>query len=193
MGRDQTHQRILDAATAEFAQKGYSGATTRGIATRAGVNELTLFRHFGSKDELMAAVLRSAPATIALSEGVIAQMNKLPPQEALLEFARHALEYLTERVPWLRVELVEPERTHQATSEHRFGIYALVADYFRGLQASGAMRPDTDPLVAADVFLAGIMGYVVHHRVMCPSEPTSKEEAFLRLLVQLFLPHPEVK
>lgn len=98
MGRDQTHQRILDAATAEFAQKGYSGATTRGIATRAGVNELTLFRHFGSKDELMAAVLRSAPATIALSEGVIAQMNKLPPQEALLEFARHALESLLSRL-----------------------------------------------------------------------------------------------
>jgi AcrR family transcriptional regulator len=45
--------RLLDAAARVFAQHGASGATTRRIADQAGVNEVTLFRLFGSKDALL--------------------------------------------------------------------------------------------------------------------------------------------
>jgi len=48
-----TEQRILDAAMRVFARDGVSGATTREIARVARVNEVTLFRHFRSKDELL--------------------------------------------------------------------------------------------------------------------------------------------
>jgi AcrR family transcriptional regulator len=41
--------RLLDSARASFAEGGYRGATTRGIAERAGVTEAMVFRHFGSK------------------------------------------------------------------------------------------------------------------------------------------------
>jgi len=52
--------RLLEAALAEVAERGLRGATTRRIAERAGVNEVTLFRHFGSKTALVAAALRNA-------------------------------------------------------------------------------------------------------------------------------------
>ncbi|MCG8351742.1 MAG: TetR/AcrR family transcriptional regulator, partial [Chloroflexales bacterium] len=48
---------ILDAALDVIAQKGYAGATTRQIAAAAGINEVTLFRRFGSKHKLLAAVI----------------------------------------------------------------------------------------------------------------------------------------
>src|ERR1044071_2457864 len=49
--------RILDAAARVYAEYGYRGATTRRIAVAAGVNEITLFRHFGSKDALLREAL----------------------------------------------------------------------------------------------------------------------------------------
>lgn len=51
--------RILDAAVATMAEHGYAGATTRQIAAAAAVNEVTLFRKFGSKANLLReAMLR---------------------------------------------------------------------------------------------------------------------------------------
>ena len=50
-------QRILDAALKVFASEGYTGATTRRIAEEANVAEVTLFRKFQSKENLLREVL----------------------------------------------------------------------------------------------------------------------------------------
>ena len=42
-------KQILDAALDVMAERGYTGATTRQMAAAAGINEVTLFRRFGSK------------------------------------------------------------------------------------------------------------------------------------------------
>lgn len=52
-------ERILEAAREVFAQHGSAGATTRRIAEAAGVNEVTLFRHFGSKEALLDEAART--------------------------------------------------------------------------------------------------------------------------------------
>lgn len=54
--------RILAAAARVYAAHGFRGATTRRIATEAGVNEVTLFRTFGSKAALIDEALRRAAA-----------------------------------------------------------------------------------------------------------------------------------
>ena len=50
-----TDEKLLSAAIELMAEKGYDGTTTREIAALAGVNEVTLFRHFGSKQKLLEA------------------------------------------------------------------------------------------------------------------------------------------
>ena len=50
-----TSDKILLAAIELMAEKGYNGTTTKEIAAHAGVNEVTLFRHFGSKQKLLEA------------------------------------------------------------------------------------------------------------------------------------------
>jgi AcrR family transcriptional regulator len=52
--------RIIESAARIFAETGYRGATTRRIAQAADVNEVTLFRHFGSKDELIREAIGHA-------------------------------------------------------------------------------------------------------------------------------------
>src|SRR5213075_1386115 len=56
---EEIRSRILAAASRVYAQYGFRGATTRLIATAAGVNEVTLFRTFGSKAQLFQAMLHA--------------------------------------------------------------------------------------------------------------------------------------
>ncbi len=62
--------RILEAAARVYAQHGYRGATTRRIAYEAGVNEITLFRHFGTKSALLDCVIQES--------GILEKIPPLP-------------------------------------------------------------------------------------------------------------------
>ncbi|WP_308408400.1 TetR/AcrR family transcriptional regulator [Streptomyces murinus] len=53
----ETRARILWAAGAVFAERGYEAATVRDIAARAGVNQALIFRYFGSKQALLTEVM----------------------------------------------------------------------------------------------------------------------------------------
>lgn len=57
---EATRQRILDAATAEFAQHGISGARVDRIASAAATNKAQLYAYFGSKDQLFDTVFAAS-------------------------------------------------------------------------------------------------------------------------------------
>ena len=81
---DRTRQRLLDAATEILNRVGIQGATTREIARRAGVNEVTLFRHFKSKEQLLRAVLQRG---LAAEAAILDEHSSW--KESLEEYARH--------------------------------------------------------------------------------------------------------
>jgi len=54
----KTGTKILEAASKLFSEFGYNGASTKKIAEDAGVNEITLFRHFKNKGNLLQTVIR---------------------------------------------------------------------------------------------------------------------------------------
>ncbi|MGA8660517.1 MAG: TetR/AcrR family transcriptional regulator [Chthoniobacterales bacterium] len=59
---DQTRQSLLVAAAKVFSRDGFQAATTREIAREANVNEVTLFRHFRTRTELLRATLEGGLA-----------------------------------------------------------------------------------------------------------------------------------
>lgn len=71
---DDTRARIIAAAKAIYEQNGTRGTTTREVAERAGVNEATLFRHFGNKQALLAA-MREGACSLQVFEGVLASLG----------------------------------------------------------------------------------------------------------------------
>src|ERR1035437_7717095 len=56
--RIDSRHRILDAARAEFSEKGFDGARVDSIAQRADVNKALIYYYFKSKDELLQELLR---------------------------------------------------------------------------------------------------------------------------------------
>lgn len=55
-----TRQRLIEAAVAEIAERGWAGVRTRSVATRAGVNNALVHYHFGSVDTLRLAAAGAA-------------------------------------------------------------------------------------------------------------------------------------
>jgi AcrR family transcriptional regulator len=62
-GREEVVAAILAAATELFAERGPAATSIRDIATRSNVNHGLVFRHFGTKDQLVGAVLDHLGAT----------------------------------------------------------------------------------------------------------------------------------
>lgn len=80
MATPDTRTQILDAAEHLFAEHGYRGTSVRAITTRAGANLAAVGYHFGSKAELMAAVVRRVvePLLAAQRAGLDALLARTP-------------------------------------------------------------------------------------------------------------------
>lgn len=81
-----THEKIIKAAFELFSQKGYLGTTTKKIAALAGVSEITLFRHFGSKEKIFEEVISNKSFLLDL-KSLLPKIADLDLKDALLEIA----------------------------------------------------------------------------------------------------------
>ncbi|GAA1778511.1 MULTISPECIES: TetR/AcrR family transcriptional regulator [Streptomonospora] len=99
----RTRQRILDAATVEFAEHGYAGARVGRIATAADRNQRMLYAHFGNKAGLFEAVLEEH--VVRAQQAVALDAEDLPGYAvALREFYVHN-PVLMRLALWQRLEL----------------------------------------------------------------------------------------
>jgi AcrR family transcriptional regulator len=74
-GESGTSDAILEAARAQFATRGYQGATIRGIAADAGVDPALVHHFYGTKDALFAAAMRMP---VVPSEAIAAALASAP-------------------------------------------------------------------------------------------------------------------
>ncbi|EFL29260.1 TetR family regulatory protein [Streptomyces himastatinicus ATCC 53653] len=79
-----TKERIITAATAEFAAHGVAGARVDRIATAAKANKRALYDYFGDKNKLFAVVLERRLAELA---------EAVPPSEDLPGYAEQLFDY----------------------------------------------------------------------------------------------------
>jgi AcrR family transcriptional regulator len=147
-----SRERILEAAARVYAKHGFRGATTRLIAIEAGVNEVTLFRTFGSKSALFAAVLGAhsgLPPTLP--------DDPRDPEAELTEFVQVSLNRLREMRPMLVHSMGEFEERPEAAEfacRGRTFVHETVTRYLRCLQDRGISSPESDVDTAA-VMLTG--------------------------------------
>lgn len=57
MTGDERRRKIIQAAMYVFSRSGFSGATTRKIAKKAGISEAMIYSHFKDKEDLYSAII----------------------------------------------------------------------------------------------------------------------------------------
>lgn len=108
---DEKQQRIINAALAEFAAKGYRHASTDRIVERAEISKGALFHYFGSKEKLYLFLLEWTAAT--MEQAVVAQLDLAQTDlfERLLQGSRVKMEILREHPDiWRFWDSFESER-----------------------------------------------------------------------------------
>jgi AcrR family transcriptional regulator len=80
-----TAERILDAAEALFAERGYAGTTLRDVAARVGLRIPSLYNHFPSKDALYAAVLERGIGPVLQILGAFSEGARRDRSEVIAE------------------------------------------------------------------------------------------------------------
>ena len=139
-GRDETRERLLESTYQLISEKGYLGATTREIAARAGVSELTLFRKFGKKELLFEEMLKSYTFLPRLRE-MLTDIHDLPLEEGLAAIGVRFLETLQERQPMFRILLSEmahyPEKVRSIYQQMILEIGSGLEKYLSQRQAMG--------------------------------------------------------
>lgn len=151
-------QRILDAADDLFRRIGIRGVGVEAIAEAAGTNKMTLYRHFASKDELVAEWVRGIVAQKEAEWDEIAAKHPGDPQAQLVDWSRRVAKKfaeMEERGSALGNALAElPEADHPARrviDEHRVREHERVRAVCR---EAGFPEPE----LAADQFYMMIEG-----------------------------------
>jgi AcrR family transcriptional regulator len=157
--RAPTRQRLLTAAAQVFARDGLAGSTTREIARTAGVNEVTLFRHFQTKAGLIAAVVgQNFGAQVAQAQTPAISTANLHAD--LTEQARRYDHLLKENITLIRTMIGEIHH-HE---DHERQVFKAI---FRPLRTTllerieravkeNELSDDTSPEVLTDLFSAMI-------------------------------------
>ena len=137
----ETHSRakLLVAAARVYAESGFRGATTRRIADEAGVNEVTIFRHFGSKAALIDEAVRNRSASPLRERPMLPERPEDPERELTAWCTAH-LEHLRARRSLIRKALSELEERPQGApcaTEPALCAAEELREYMRGLEAHG--------------------------------------------------------
>jgi AcrR family transcriptional regulator len=109
----ESRTKLLEAAARVYAESGFRGATTRRIAEEAGVNEVTIFRHFGSKAALIDEAVRSHTISPTGEQPVLPQLPVDPERELTAWCAAH-LAHLRSSRAFIRKTMGELEERPEA-------------------------------------------------------------------------------
>lgn len=182
---------LLEATLKLISEKGYRGATTRKIAQEAGVTELTLFRHFGSKEKLFKELLGSYTFLPRLKE-LLPKLDGLSSREALELIATRFLLTLKERKSMVRIMYSEyttyPENIREVYNKFVLEMRTTLAAYFEGLQKRGVLRKNISPAMTARMFLWIIFSYFRSEEIMQSSgmKKTAMEKQ-IREMIDIFM------
>lgn len=179
-------EKLLEAAARVYAETGFRGATTRRIATEAGVNEVTLFRHFGSKTALLSEAMSRAAS--ARERPALPEEPQDPAAE-LTQWARAYLADLRRCRALVRTSLAEAELHPEIRSPGNpvpVQTQATLSDYIARLRERGMAAGEYDPAVAATM-LMGILFTDGMTRDMLPELFPADPEAAVTDYVRLFL------
>jgi AcrR family transcriptional regulator len=138
---ESTKQRIFEAAVEEFAEHGSAGARVDRIAAKAQANKESIYRYYGTKDELLRRVI---------DEFLDQRGEQLVPQERdLPKYVSDLLEFHARHPEFVRMSLWEAlefgGELHPDSFENRRQHYEDKLASVAEQQRAGLVDPELDP------------------------------------------------
>ncbi|MGG3889416.1 TetR/AcrR family transcriptional regulator [Metabacillus fastidiosus] len=185
--QNDTSEKIIKAFIELFRDHGYKGATTRAVAERAGVNEVTIFRHFGNKKGLMDAVLQKVSYTPMIEKIINEQMTwELEHDLLLISHGYHA--YMEDMKDLILIVFREaglfPEMNETIIEVPR-QLRNVMISYFTEMKKREKII-DTDIEFQAMNFIWLNFGYFISKARFGQELVPSSQDAFIKNSIQLF-------
>lgn len=190
--RSSSQQRLLQAAVQLFIAQGVTETTTKQIADLAEVNEVTLFRNFGSKYGLLLAMMEDPQMLQQLGMALGKRQTQMESaSQSLKNYATvhlHALEQIQEFVRSLIGEAAHyPIENRRALGRSLSQANRYTAQYLAAVMRNEQLqtRMTTDKL--ATLLNSLLLGYAVLEFTSEINELWQNRESFVEGLVDLFL------
>lgn len=183
-------ERILSSAFTLFAENGFEGTTTKQIAEHALVNEVTVFRSFGSKEALFHEVVREKLPLKSIQTVVDFDMDG-PLEEVMVQNAKMVLGILKQNRHFFMMLVGEvwrhPELKEQVGTEIYGEAVGFLAANLRTLVQNRRLRP-VDPVIAARAWIGMVQSYYLINYLIGPGKVDPEvEESTLRGMADIFV------
>ncbi|QCK86601.1 TetR/AcrR family transcriptional regulator [Phreatobacter aquaticus] len=167
---EEKREALIASALALFAERGVDGTATREIAARALTTERTLFKHFGSKQGLVQAVVETVSFEM-MQQAAYARMREpvLFTRQAFAEWHRA---FLIDRIAAARAapdtyRVLLQELLRDRAFGTRYGarwretVFAPLVGHLAAMQAAGMIGPGQSAEALAGAFFSLNLGYLV--------------------------------
>lgn len=184
--------RLVEAACAVFAEKGYASTRVAEIAERAGVGKGTVYEYFSSKEELLFAVFETINADIS-SRMNDALASGETTEEQLHNVLRLGAEVISEQVDlqpvildfWAASRGKDIEETYRRAVVASYTFFRnLISNFIREGQNKGEFRTSIDAEALATLVVATVDGLGIQLFFDRSIDPHTVTGAFGRLLYE---------
>ena len=168
MSDQNTKDRILEAASRVFCEKGFKATTVRDICSEADANVAAINYHFGDKRKLYYKVLQlwidqSMKHSAMLDESV----QSLPPEEKLKLYVRNELQPLCtyddpEKTKKRQIRLLLEEYVSEDCDPELFKCHENIEEKILFPVIRDLLSPMDDPKILEQAYMA-TSGVIVHH------------------------------
>ena len=150
-----TSEKIITTALNLFSEKGYYSTTIKQIAQEAGFNELTIFRHFGSKAQLFQAATEYTVITSKVDDIFIGVEN-LPFDKSMDIITKRMYNLYIENTKLYKIQmkLSDDEDFIRLKLSRKF--IEVLEIYFRGLKLKGEITGE--PKIMAVTLINSVLG-----------------------------------
>lgn len=156
MSKDGTRNKIMNVALSLFSEQGYYSTTTSQIANEAGVNEVTIFRHFKSKENLFQETTQNYVREIHLEE-IINELKDMEFEKVIQVLSRKFLElcFANKKLYKVQMKLADGEKQFVKLKLSR-EFHKVLYDYFKALKLKGAI--EGEPSLMAVTLINSLLG-----------------------------------
>ena len=181
MSKEKTSKLILKAALNLFSKKGYNSVTTKEIAKKAQVNEVTLFRHFNSKQKLFEEVFEHYVFEPNITNRE--ELYQKTPKNFLINIAKSLYEIFEYNSSLIKIELKNDETSinNARLPLDKFSneLKKIIIEYLSKNQQINIDNPE----IFAINFLSSVWGLFMNINIIKPFKPVPKFNNCIKKLV----------